>query len=538
MPKINCAIYTRKSTEHGLDMEFNSLQNQEESCKAYILSQAFNGWEYTKTYSDGGISGGTMERPGLQTLLNDIREGHIQVVVVYKVDRLSRSIIDFHKMMQEFDKYGCNFVSITQSFDTSNSMGKLTLNMLLSFAQFEREVSAERVRDKIAASKAKGLWMGGTPPLGYDLKDKQLIPNPQEAELVNLIFNKYLELENMLAVAEWLNQNGYYTKCWMPRGSHLRGGKAFQKSSIQRILTNPVYIGKVAHQAKNKIYMGRHAPIVPKNVWEAVQDTVRRRIMNPNAFSHYQTHKTVLAGKLYDDKGQSFRLTSSKKQGKKFLYYYNGVGGHYLPVEQLDRFVLSMLKTADFDDIEPLADMSAITDTQLGRWISKATCQTVGKKHYLTVFLDEKQVKTDLGNCPKMSGQVDVKPLKMARIEDTIYLRDSFMVDNISSVRLRNGSARNILTIRQLNESLVRGLARGWQLKKRVEQGIIIRELEKEMHMTKRTIVRYINLCYLSPRIVADILEYKNPANLTLRELMNLAEGQVDFEEQEKIWEN
>ena len=225
-------------------MEFNSLQNQEEACKAYILSQAFNGWEYVKTYSDGGISGGTMERPGLKTLLNDIRARNIQVVVVYKVDRLSRSIIDFHKMMQEFDKYGCNFVSITQSFDTSNSMGKLTLNMLLSFAQFEREVSAERVRDKIAASKAKGLWMGGTPTLGYDIKDKQLIPNPQEAELVNLIFTKYLELENMQAVAEWLNQKGYRTKTWTPHSGQLRGGKAFQKSSIQRILTNPVYIEK------------------------------------------------------------------------------------------------------------------------------------------------------------------------------------------------------------------------------------------------------------------------------------------------------
>ena len=160
MKKINCAIYTRKSTEHGLEMEFNSLQNQEEACKAYILSQAFNGWEYYKTFEDGGISGGTMERPGLQALLEEIRERNIQVVVVYKVDRLSRSIFDFHKMMQEFAKYECNFVSITQSFDTSNSMGKLTLNMLLSFAQFEREVSAERVRDKIAASKAKGLWMG------------------------------------------------------------------------------------------------------------------------------------------------------------------------------------------------------------------------------------------------------------------------------------------------------------------------------------------------------------------------------------------
>ena len=537
MPKINCAIYTRKSTEHGLDMEFNSLQNQEEACKAYILSQAFNNWEYYKTYSDGGISGGTMERSGLKTLLNDIRAGQIQVVVVYKVDRLSRSIIDFHKMMQEFDRYGCNFVSITQSFDTSNSMGKLTLNMLLSFAQFEREVSAERVRDKIAASKAKGLWMGGTPPIGYDAKERQLIVNEGEAQLVRLIFQKYIETENMFAVADYLNSQGICTKKWVARRSKRgHGGGQFYKSKIQRILTNPLYIGKIAHYAQNKIYDGKHEGIISRDLWDKVQGLIRRRINDSNAFLHYKCHKTVLAGKLYDDKGQSFRLTSSKKQGKKFLYYYNGVGRHYLPMEQLDRFVLSMLKTADFDDIEPLADMSAITDTQLGRWISKATCQTVGKKHYLTVFLDEKQVKTDLGNCPKMSGQVDVKPLKMARIEDTIYLRDSFMVDNISSVRLRNGSARNILTVRQLNESLVRGLARGWQLKKRMEQGSNMRELEKEQYMTKRTIMRYINLCYLSPRIVADILEYKNPANLTLRELMNLAEGQVDFDEQEMVW--
>lgn len=537
MPKINCAIYTRKSTEHGLEMEFNSLQNQEEACKAYILSQAFNGWEYYKTFEDGGISGGTMERPGLQALLEEIRERNVQVVVVYKVDRLSRSIFDFHKMMQEFAKYECNFVSITQSFDTSNSMGKLTLNMLLSFAQFEREVSAERVRDKIAASKAKGLWMGGTPPLGYDAHERQLSVNEGEVQLVRLIFQKYIETENMFAVAEHLNAQGIRTKKWVARRSKREhGGGQFYKSNIQRILTNPLYIGKIAHYAQNKIYDGKHEGIISRDLWDKVQGLIRRRINDPNAFLHYKCHKTVLAGKLYDDKGQSFRLTSSKKEGKKFLYYYNGVGGHYLPVEQLDRFVLSMLKTADFDDIEPLADMSAITDTQLGRWISKATCQTVGKKHYLTVFLDEKQVKTDLGNCPKMSGQVDVKPLKMARIEDTIYLRDSFMVDNISSVRLRNGSARNILTVRQLNESLVRGLARGWQLKKRIEQGVIIRELEKEMHMTKRTITRYVNLCYLSPRIVADILEYNNPRTMSLKELMNLAERESNFEAQEKAW--
>ena len=537
MPKVNCAIYTRKSTEHGLDMEFNSLQNQEEACRAYILSQAFNGWEYYKTYSDGGISGGTMERPGLQALLEEVRAGKVQVVVVYKVDRLSRSIIDFHKMMQEFDKYGCNFVSITQSFDTSNSMGKLTLNMLLSFAQFEREVSAERVRDKIAASKAKGLWMGGTPPIGYDAKERQLIVNEGEAQLVRLIFQKYIETENMFAVADYLNSQGICTKKWVARRSKREhGGGRFYKSNIQRILTNPLYIGKIAHYAQNKIYDGKHEGIISRDLWDKVQGLIRRRINDPNAFLHYKCHKTVLSGKLYDDKGQSFRLTSSKKQGKKFLYYYNGVGGHYLPVEQLDRFVLNVLKKADFDDIEPLANVSAITDAQLSAWITKAICQTVDKKHYLTLFLDEKQIKADLDSCPKMSGQVDTKPLKIERIEDTIYLRDSFMVANVSSVKLRNGTARNILTVRQLNESLVRGLARGWQLKKRIEQGIYIKDLEKEQCMTKRTIMRYINLCYLSPRIVADILEYKNPDNLTLRELMSLAEGQVNFEEQEKAW--
>lgn len=537
MPKINCAIYTRKSTEHGLDMEFNSLQNQEESCKAYILSQAFNGWEYYKTYSDGGISGGTMERPGLQALLEEIRERNVQVVVVYKVDRLSRSIFDFHKMMQEFAKYECNFVSITQSFDTSNSMGKLTLNMLLSFAQFEREVSAERVRDKIAASKAKGLWMGGTPPLGYDANERQLSVNEREAALVRLIFQKYIETENMFAVTEYLNEQGFCTKKWVAKRSKRgHGGGQFYKSNVQRILTNPLYIGKIVHYAKNKVYAGKHSGIVPQNLWDKVQDLIRRRINDPNAFSHYQTHKTVLAGKLYDDNGQTFRLTSSKKKGKKFLYYYNGVGGHYLPVEQLDSFVLKTLKMTDFGDLEPLADRDGLTDSQVQNWIEKAICQSVDKTHYLSVFLNEKQIKEDLRSCPRISGQLESRTISAERLEGALYVRNNFVVDNVSSVKLQNGTARNILTVRQLNESLVRGLAREWQLKKMIENGLPTREWEKASGMNKRTFARYLNLCYLSPKIVANILEYRNPRNLTLRELMNLAEGKMDFEGQEQYW--
>ena len=207
-----CAIYVRKSTEHGLDMEFNSLQNQEEACKAYIAAQAFNGWRYQKTYIDTALSGGTMARPALQQMLDDMAHGLINTVVVYKVDRLSRSILDFHNMMKYFEKHDVNFVSITQSFDTSNSMGKLTLNMLLSFAQFEREVASERVRDKIRASKAKGIWVGGNPRLGYDIVDKKLIVNQTEAETVKQLFEKYLELQSMALLKHFTDANNIHNK--------------------------------------------------------------------------------------------------------------------------------------------------------------------------------------------------------------------------------------------------------------------------------------------------------------------------------------
>ena len=195
-----------------------------------------------------------------------------------------------------------------------------------------------------------------------------------------------------------------------------------------------------------------------------------------------------------------------------------------------------MLRQTDLEELDPLADRIGITDKQMQAWIVKATCQTAGKAHYLTIFLDERQIKTDLINCPKITEKLERKPLSLERMEDNLYVRGKFMVANVSSVKLRNGTARNILTIRQLNESLVRGLARGWQLKKMIESGMQTCEWEKASGMNKRTFARYINLCYLSPRIVGDILEYKNPANLTLRELMNLAEGQVDFEKQEKVW--
>lgn len=533
MPKINCAIYTRKSTEHGLDMEFNSLQNQEESCKAYILSQAFNGWEYVKTYSDGGISGGTMERPGLQALLNDIREGHIQVVVVYKVDRLSRSIIDFHKMMQEFDKYGCNFVSITQSFDTSNSMGKLTLNMLLSFAQFEREVSAERVRDKIAASKAKGLWMGGTPPLGYDLKDKQLIPNPKEAELVNLIFNKYLELESIQATADWMNQQGYHSKCWQTTSGEIRGGHLFRHGSIQRILGNPVYIGKMPHLVLKKVYPGKHKGIISQDVFESVQAKLGADKEGMREHRRNIRADTLLGDVLVDERERPYKLSSGRQGSKMFKYYVIREGAH-LSVGQLDGLVLRTIQNADYGDICPRTTALELSKNEAKTYLDRVICQKIGKECYVTIYLKKQAFETFLEkhiaeNPPGGGVRVQIKG-------DSIILKDTFYIDNVTSTRLQNGTSNNILTVRQLNESLVRGLARAWQLKKLIEKGQTTREWEKASGMNKRTFARYLNLCYLSPRIVADILEYRNPRNMSLKELMNLAEGNVDFAGQEKWW--
>lgn len=293
---------------------------------------------------------------------------------------------------------------------------------------------------------------------------------------------------------------------------------------------------KFANISQNKVYAGKHSGIIPQDLWNKVQELIRCRINDPHAFGHYQTHQTVLAGKLYDDKEQAFRLTSSNKKGKKFLYYYNGVGGHYLPVEQLDSFVLKTLKMTDFGDLEPLANRDCMSDIQMQKWIIKVVCQSVDKTHYLSIFLNEKLVRSDLNACPRVSGQAETLPLSVEKLDDTVCVRNTFIVDNVSSVKLQNGTARNILTVRQLNESLVRGLSRGWQLKRLLEKGKTMRECEAEIGMNKRTFARYLNLCYLSPKIVSDILEYKNPRNISLKELMNLAEGESAFTEQEKRW--
>jgi DNA invertase Pin-like site-specific DNA recombinase len=257
--KGRCAIYTRKSSEEGLEQSFNSLHAQREACEAYILSQKHEGWHVLPSaYDDGGFSGGNMERPGLKKLLVDISAGKVDTVVIYKVDRLTRSLSDFARIVESFDKQGVTFVSVTQQFNTTSSMGRLTLNVLLSFAQFEREVTGERIRDKVAASKMKGMWMGGVVPLGYDLTNRQLLINPAEADTVRMIFARYLALKSVTDLQIELENSGVQTKRRITSTGREVGGFLLGRGTLYHLLSNPLYIGKIAH--KGKLYDGMHEP--------------------------------------------------------------------------------------------------------------------------------------------------------------------------------------------------------------------------------------------------------------------------------------
>ena len=265
-----CAVYTRKSSEEGLDQTFNSLDAQREACEAYIRSQAHEGWKLVKTaYDDGGFSGGTLERPALQRLLADLGRGLVDVIVVYKIDRLTRSLADFARIVETLDRQGASFVSITQQFNTTTSMGRLTLNVLLSFAQFEREVTGERIRDKIAASKRKGMWMGGNLPLGYDVKDRQLVVNEAEAETVRYLFQRYVELGTVAALQTDLKRRAIVSKVWTSSSGKRRGGAGYSRGALYYLLRNTIYVGRIAHRGAS--YAGQHPGIVPQDLWDRVQ---------------------------------------------------------------------------------------------------------------------------------------------------------------------------------------------------------------------------------------------------------------------------
>src|SRR6266851_1340045 len=371
---FRCAIYTRKSSEEGLEQDFNSLHAQRESCDAYIKSQRHEGWvPLPGLYDDGGYSGGSTERPALKRLLADIQSHLIDVVVVYKVDRLTRSLADFAKIVEIFDGAGVSFVSVTQQFNTTTSMGRLTLNVLLSFAQFEREVTGERIRDKIAASKQKGMWMGGWVPIGYDRKDRTLTINETEAQTVRTIFDLFVKLKNVQRVQAELVCLNLTTKPYAtPRGRAV-GGLSFARGHLYKILSNPLYIGEIEH--KGVRYPGQHSPLVDAATWDAVQAQLAAN-HHENRTRTNAKSKSLLAGLIYDDAGNRLVSSHATKNGKRYRYYVTSEGTGRsavavsvpklrLPAAMIDELVLTKLQ-------------SFLTDkAQISNLLREARCRPV-----------------------------------------------------------------------------------------------------------------------------------------------------------------
>ena len=346
-PVIRCAIYTRKSSDEGLDQAFNSLDAQYEACAAYVASQRHEGWKLVPDrFDDGGLSGGTLDRPALQRLLAEIDAGRIGMVVVYKIDRLTRSLVDFGRLVERLDARGCSFVSVTQAFNTATSMGRLTLNVLLSFAQFEREVTAERIRDKIAASKKKGLWMGGALPLGYDRhadpQRRELVVNEGEAEVVRTLFRLYADLGNLRFVETEAARLGLRPKSMTLPSGQVRGAGPFTRGQLHYLLTNPVYIGRIRH--KDLTYPGQHPAIIDAALWQDVQTKLIAASARPRGRSETTTDTRILTGKLRDETGDLLTPTHTRRHGRRFAYYVSnrliagGIdsSGWRLPAEALE----------------------------------------------------------------------------------------------------------------------------------------------------------------------------------------------------------
>lgn len=382
-PVNHCAIYTRKSTEEGLDQEFNTLDAQREACLSYIASQKAEGWAALPDfYDDGGFTGGNMERPALQKLIQDIKAGKVKTIVVYKIDRLTRSLTDFAKLVDIFDEYGVSFVSVTQSFNTTTSMGRLTLNVLLSFAQFEREVIGERVRDKIAASKKKGMWMGGTCPVGYDNIERQLVPKAEEVAFVRMIFERYLEVGSMRKLAWVLKEEGIKSPVRESDKGHHQGGLHYSRGALYSILRNPIYIGKIRH--KDQIYKGLHPGIIDQDLWDRVQASLDGHV---HARGPHGKLNNLLQGLMRNEDGVLYTpVHATNDDGHRYRYYVNAKihsGTHVksdtpsrIPAPEIENFIKKLFSQqldqpdqiallAGINMLEHIDDLSKVSDHKI-----------------------------------------------------------------------------------------------------------------------------------------------------------------------------
>ena len=538
-PTIRCAVYTRKSSDEGLDQEFNSLDAQHEACAAYIASQKHESWKMLPSrYDDGGVSGGTLERPALQRLLSDIDAGRVDMVVVYKIDRLTRSLADFAKLVERLEARNCSFVSVTQAFNTSSSMGRLTLNVLLSFAQFEREVTAERIRDKIAASKKKGLWMGGLAPLGYDPHPdptrRELVVNAAEAKTVHQLFALYLEHGCLNATAKAAELAGLRSKRRTFDNGRVQGGTVFSRGQIHRLLTNPVYRGLIRH--KDKTWPGAHDAIIADDLWEKVQDrlqsaSARRRGTPTSARASLDINTAApLLGKVRDETGDLLTPTHTQRHGRRLRYYVSNrlisrgrdPSGWRLPAPAFEHAVA----TAIADHLEASAKSHAIL--RHGDMSNAANIAQV-----VIGFAETIRKRSAPAVAPLIvSGVVSAGQLHISLDHNALRRELDLPQDELDAAMLafstrfncrRRGSETRIVAGDRHpmpDATLIRALRNAHRWADMLKRGGSIRQIALRDRVSDSYVARIIPLSTLSPRIQDAILTGTQPVELSLETLV------------------
>jgi DNA invertase Pin-like site-specific DNA recombinase len=548
-PVIRCAIYTRKSSDEGLDQAFNSLDAQHEACAAYVSSQRHEGWKLVPDrFDDGGLSGGTLERPALQRLLAEIDAGRIGMVVVYKIDRLTRSLVDFGRLVERLDARGCSFVSVTQAFNTATSMGRLTLNVLLSFAQFEREVTAERIRDKIAASKKKGLWMGGALPLGYDRHPdplrRELVVNPTEAEVVQELFRLYADLGNLRLVEVDAERRGLRPKTLVSRTGRVRGGAPFARGQLHHLLTNPVYIGRIRH--KDQTYPGQHPAIIEDALWQEVQDKLIAASARPRGRSEAIIDPRVLTGKLRDETGDLLTPTHTLKAGRRFAYYVSNrliaggrdPSGWRLPAEALE----TKLRQIIVGHLRRAAAGHALLQHPEANGAAELMRRA-------TVLAD--RVESDPALLAKMisSGTLNPGNLQLELDPGVIAAVLEVPVESLSD-RLRRVSCAFVLrrrgvetriiageTVPAPDEVLQRTLAEAHLWTRALRRGTSLTAIARETGRSEPYIRTRIPLAFLAPKLQAAILDGRQPTHLSVAQLIR-DDIPLDWTEQTRLFES
>lgn len=541
--KLRCAIYTRKSTDEGLDQDFNSLEAQRESCASYIKSQTHEGWEALSTrYDDGGFSGGSLERPALQSLMRDIDKGLVDIIVVYKVDRLTRSLADFAKLVEVFDRHNVSFVSVTQAFNTTNSMGRLTLNVLLSFAQFEREVTAERIRDKFRASKEKGMWMGGRPPLGYDVDRRKLIINETEAIEVRNMFERYLELRSVMALKEDLKAHRIRSKCWTTQKGKTTGGHAFTKGALYTILQNPIYIGKIRH--KDKVHEGQHEALIDRETWDKVQT-----LLGSNRHDH-RTRKnakapSLLAGLIFHEDGTPFRPRQTHSNGARRHYYLHPA--MTLSAREIDGFVTNELiallgRHAELCQIIDADDPNAINEVG----VKAAECSealTIRPRRDLVLEMVSKLSIADT----KIAITLN-RPGLRSLLAPSLKRRDAeqeeappLTITRAYQLKRCQHGKRLIIRQNDRNEtsqpdlSLVKAIARAHAWFEDLKAGASYKDIAMRNGIDQRLIARTVRLAFLAPDITRAILSGSEPQGLTSQALIRISRLPADWNAQRAL---